>query len=199
MKRILYKYRSLNNLKRLIEIIVDNKLYASKYNKLNDPMEGYYTYNKNTSKYRREINQIKKDALICSLSQSPNVGLLWIMYADEGRGCCLEVEVNDDNSWTMVDVEYKNTIPCIDSKSDISLENIFKYKSSIWDYEKETRYIKESSKMYKLPVKVKKIYLGYSYKASDKNYKFYKTLFEDRLGIPVELMDRNQIDFGYSE
>ena len=42
----LYKYRSLSNLKRLIEIVLDGKMYASRYKDLNDPMEGYYSYTK---------------------------------------------------------------------------------------------------------------------------------------------------------
>ena len=84
---ILYKYRSLSNLKRLIEIVLDSKLYASRYKELNDPMEGYYSYSREIVPYKKEINRLKKESLICSLSKSNYIGMMWIMYADEGKGC----------------------------------------------------------------------------------------------------------------
>ena len=194
---VLYKYRTLSNLKRLIEIVLDSKLYASRYKDLNDPMEGYYTYTKEIAPYKKEINKLKKDSLICSLSKSNNIGMMWIMYADEGKGCCLEIEVGGNTTWEHIEVEYKTEIPKITDTTDINIESIFKYKSSVWKYEQEVRYIKLSPRKYKFPVKIKKIYLGYKYKASSKEYLFYKTLFKDKLGVDVELMNKSDIDFGY--
>ena len=43
----LYKYRSLANMKRFIDILMNRRLYASKYLELNDPMEGFFLYDKN--------------------------------------------------------------------------------------------------------------------------------------------------------
>jgi len=173
---ILYKYRSLSNLKRLIEIVLDSKLYASRYKELNDPMEGYYSYSREIVPYKKEINRLKKESLICSLSKSNYIGMMWIMYADEGKGCCLEVEVGGNTSWERVEIGYKAEIPKITDSTDINIESIFKYKSSVWDYEQEVRYIKESPRKYKFPVVIKKIYLGYAYKASSNEYKLYRTL-----------------------
>lgn len=193
----LYKYRSMTNLKRLIEIVLDSKLYAPRYKELNDPMEGYYTYSKEITPFKKEINKLKKESLICSLSKSNNIGMMWIMYADEGNGCCIEVEVGGNTTWERVEVEYKAEIPKITESADINIESIFKYKSSVWDYEQEVRFIKESPRKYNLPVVIKKIYLGYAYKASSKEYKFYKTLFKDKLGVDIELINKSDIDFGY--
>ena len=41
---LLYKYRSIRNFRRFTEILLSNKLYAAKYSKMNDPMEGAYLY-----------------------------------------------------------------------------------------------------------------------------------------------------------
>lgn len=194
---ILYKYRSLSNLKRLVEIVLDSKLYASRYKNLNDPMEGYYSYSKDVAPYKRAINKLKQDSLICSLSKSNLIGMMWIMYADEGKGCCLEVEVGGNTTWKRVEVEYETDIPKITDSADIKIEEIFKYKSDVWSYEEEVRYIKESPRTYKLPVKINKIYLGYAFKPSSKEYTFYKNLFETKLGIKVEIIDRTSINFGY--
>ncbi|MBR1373923.1 hypothetical protein IJ556_05675, partial [bacterium] len=131
---ILYKYRSLSNLKRLVEIVLDSKLYASRYKNLNDPMEGYYSYSKDVAPYKRAINKLKQDSLICSLSKSNLIGMMWIMYADEGKGCCLEVEVGGNTTWKRVEVEYETDIPKITDSADIKIEEIFKYKSDVWSY-----------------------------------------------------------------
>ena len=40
----LYKYRSLENLERFLGIVIEQKLYATLYNKMNDPMEGYFQH-----------------------------------------------------------------------------------------------------------------------------------------------------------
>lgn len=37
-----YKYRSLENLKRFLEIVMNRKLWSSTYKELNDPMEGVF-------------------------------------------------------------------------------------------------------------------------------------------------------------
>ena len=197
-KETLYKYRSLSNLKRIIEIILDKKIYASRYKNLNDPMEGYYSYNKDVAPYKKEINKLKERSLICSFSKSQYIGLLWIMYADEGRGCCLEMEITK-NTWERVEVDYKNQIPKITDSKNINIQNIFKCKSSIWEYEQEVRYVKESDKMLKVSATIKKIYLGYAYTYGSKEYEFYKELFERKLGVQVEIIDKSTIDFGYSK
>ena len=192
---ILYKYRSLANLKRLLEIIIDKKMYAPRYKELNDPMEGYFTYTKDVYPYRKEINSLKKEALICSFAKSNLIGMMWIMYADEGKGCCLELEI-EKNTWESIDVDYSPQIPKIDDPSKVDMKNLFGYKSSVWEYEQEVRYIKRSKKRLKLPIHVKKIYLGYEFNASSNEYKFYKALFE-KYSVYVELIDKNKIDFGY--
>ena len=40
----LYKYRSLQNLKRVLDILEKGELYAAKLNELNDPMEAYFDF-----------------------------------------------------------------------------------------------------------------------------------------------------------
>ena len=192
---ILYKYRSLANLKRLLEIIIDKRLYAPRYKELNDPMEGYFTYTKDVYPYRKEINSLKEEALICSFSKSNLIGMMWIMYADEGIGCCLELEI-EENTWECIEVDYEQQIPKIDDSNKVKMETLFGYKSSIWEYEQEVRYIKRSKKRLKLPVHVKKIYLGYAFNASSNECKFYKKLF-GKLGVDVEIINKNKIDFGY--
>ena len=144
---------------------------------------------------QQQINSLKEEALICSFSKSNLIGMMWIMYADEGKGCCLELEI-EENTWDCIDVDYSLQIPKIDNPSKINIKTRFGYKSSIWEYEQEVRYIKRSKRRYKLPVHVKKIYLGYAFDESSNEYKFYKKLF-GKLGVDVEIISKNKIEFGY--
>lgn len=43
MPELLYKYRSLENLERFLDIIIDRKLYGALYNEMNDPMEALFS------------------------------------------------------------------------------------------------------------------------------------------------------------
>ena len=36
----LYKFRSLQNLRRFLDILVNKRFYMAHYNEMNDPMEG---------------------------------------------------------------------------------------------------------------------------------------------------------------
>ena len=44
MTEISYKYRSVDNFRNFVDIILNNRLYAASYQDLNDPMEGHYYY-----------------------------------------------------------------------------------------------------------------------------------------------------------
>ena len=37
---LFFKYRDISNLRYFLDILLYNRLYAAKYNELNDPMEG---------------------------------------------------------------------------------------------------------------------------------------------------------------
>ena len=93
MAEILYKYRSLQNFGRFVDILINQRLYCPVFTELNDPMEGFFWHSRSLSKKR--LNEIMKEKFsykICSLSQSwQDIGL-WTFYADEGRGCCIGVE-----------------------------------------------------------------------------------------------------------
>ena len=85
MTNILYKYRSLDNFKNFIDIILKNRLYAAKYKDLNDPMEGQYYYR--TGELDRNIRdrlaEEKGELRLCSLSRVNNNELMWSHYTNE--------------------------------------------------------------------------------------------------------------------
>lgn len=197
-----YKYRSLQNLNRILDILINERLYAAKFQNLNDPMEGHYQYNADIDKNLKEQILSERDrTLICSLSRRANIGLMWTHYADECRGCCIELRVTSQ-SWREIDIQYRDHLPNL-----TSVEDILSVKGKAWSYEDEVRYIKtfnENSKMnYYLGIAVSKVYIGSEVSRSD--FSFYKQLFEGinkfkkKKGtiIEVERMNKQNIDYGF--
>ncbi len=41
-KQTLYKYRNIKSFEFFCDILINSRLYAAEYSKLNDPMEGIY-------------------------------------------------------------------------------------------------------------------------------------------------------------
>ena len=91
MARHYYKFRSLQNLKRFIDIVLNERLYASRCDELNDSMEGVYLTNPSSRNIIRLLRIGKYKTRICSLSEDYKHTLLWSHYADSHKGCCIEV------------------------------------------------------------------------------------------------------------
>ena len=171
MAEILYKYRSLQNFGRFVDILINQRLYCSVFTELNDPMEGFFWHSRSLSKKR--LNEIMKEKFsykICSLSQSwQDIGL-WTFYADEGRGCCIGVEPTDD-TWEKKVLQYKNDLPNYDELNSRygeveAINIILNTKLSRWSNESEIRFIKQTKNPY-IPIRIKEIILGYKIDRKD--------------------------------
>ena len=166
-----YKYRSIQDFKRFMDILVHNRLYATEFTNLNDPMEGVFTYSSNVNSFIiGNLKSKKYKTKICSLSKIYNNGLMWSFYADEHKGCCLEVEPIG-KSWIKLEMDYSSNIYNLTENS--SIENILSHKSIHWNYEEEVRFIKtldpikEKISPY-LKVKIKRVFLGVRMSNKDK-------------------------------
>lgn len=209
-KELLYKYRSLKDWSRIVDILINHRLYATSFNKLNDPMEGAYRYNSNIDiELRKRIREEMKNTPICSLSKESNIGLMWTHYADEGRGCCIEVEVTAI-SWNRVPIIYDTEKPLLDT----NITDILSHKGKAWSYEQEVRYLKlpknktkDDQKPIKVPhfltVNVTKLILGY--KATLLDCSLLNKLItlinnnktKGRDDIQIERIKKQDVDFGY--
>lgn len=195
---LLYKYRSLSNIERFLDIIIARKLYGALYNEMNDPMEGYFQYSPDVD--RTLINNIlvgKSKRYICSLSRNSDIGLMWTHYADENRGCCLEVEVTS-KTWKRLDVEYSEKMPTLNAYTTV--EDILKVKARMWDYEEEVRYLSPvnltPSKRPMLSVRINRIIFGY--KVETKKYnRLKKVILALNPNIIIEKMQKENLDYGF--
>lgn len=197
----LYKYRSLANMKRFIDILMNRRLYASKYLELNDPMEGFFLYDKNVPRpVVAKLRDERASTLICSLSKTPYNGLMWSMYGDEHKGVCIKLRVTSPN-WEEVEVNY-NGIKTVVTNRNATIQTILGAKSVQWQHEEEVRYINTNPKSSYLKIEIDTIYLGA--KMSRADVSFYTELinmankaYPKKKPIKVEKLTKDDIDFGF--
>lgn len=191
----LYKFRSLQNLRRFLDILVNKRIYMAHYNEMNDPMEGAFLSDPDHSYMLHEVWEGKRKQLICCFSTDYKHTLLWSHYADSHQGCCLEVEVTSKQKQHKV--VYSPNMPSITN----SIDDILTHKSTYWKYEKEVRYFKDEKAKKRnaspwLKVRIKRVLLGYRMTKTDVT--FYTSLIHSILGDKVEVrqIKRDELDTG---
>ena len=139
---IYYKYRSIKEFKYFMDILANKRLWASTYDKLNDPMEGAYTYKegKFDKTLIEKLNRQKGILKICSLSKSEDNFLLWSHYADGHQGVAIGLSV-DENKFPVTEVNYVDDIETINDSifNSQTARTILSRKLKIWEYEEEVR------------------------------------------------------------
>ena len=141
MSEILYKYRSLENFKNFVDIILRNRLYAGKYKDLNDPMEGQYYYR--TGELNRDIRnkllEEKGELRLCSLSRVKDNQLMWSHYTNGHRGVAFGLKITDTNC-TIRPIQYNGLAFIRDQDfNDQTAIEILSHKLEVWNYEEEVR------------------------------------------------------------
>lgn len=161
-----YKFRSLNNIRHFLDILINRRLYAARYNDLNDPMEGAYLIDKDNQYTIRLLKNEKYKTRVCSLSKDYKHTLLWSHYADGHKGCCFGISLISEN---VVPINYVSELQPV--HSDCDGRTLLSYKSKLWEYEQEIRLFSKNSYC---PVDIHQIIFGY--KMPQKDYDFYERL-----------------------
>jgi len=158
---LLYKYRSLDELWYTLDIILNNQLRCSKWDLLNDPLEGRFEIFANfDSDDTALVNKKRDEWRICALSKSIDSFLLWSHYANGHKGIAIEVDIPESHN-ELVEVHYTPFTPLFTQVIDRDRDqrNLFEVKNENWEYEKEYRILCKDD-FFQLPNKVTKIYLG---------------------------------------
>lgn len=168
----LYKYRDTANIKFLLDIFLNNRLYAATYREMNDPMEGHYLYRsgKLNPEFKAALRGEKDRYGICSLSEDPCNRLLWDQYADGHKGVAIGVTVTDPGSDTRK-MKYTGLNEFANRRShqpdEVAIQ-VLSHKLEIWDYEKEHRaFVKH--KAY-IDVKVHEVIFGRRVEQQEKDF-----------------------------
>lgn len=177
MPNLLYKYRSLDNFKNFVDIILKNRLYASTFKDLNDPMEGQYYYR--TGELDRNIRdrlaEEKGDLRICSLSRINNNELMWSHYTNGQRGVAIGIRI-DKMRYLVRPIQYNGlaSIRNQNFNNQTAIE-ILSHKLEVWNYEQEERVFVQDRHFY-IDVQVEQIITGRAMSNSD--FGFVRDLVE---------------------
>ena len=168
----LYKYKNaqnINDIERDIKCILEDKIWFSSLELLNDPFEGIINFlypigfeywnlrfQDSTKEYHNQLTKesIKKKTQvgILSLSKTKNNLVLWSHYGNNHKGYVLEYDF--DINCFEIDLNHSQIIDCRDvkySKNPLKMrifessytEFLFN-KSLGWKYEKEFRFISKN-------------------------------------------------------
>jgi len=169
---LLYKYRGIQGFRFFTDIILKNRLFASPYFDLNDPMEGRYLYSQSDGKIDEDMARMlkgeKEKVRVCSLSRDPNNELMWSHYAEGHKGVAIGVEV-DRNRYKVRPIDYGGLHQIgRNNFHSGSAVDVLSHKLDVWSYEEEERVFTKN-KQY-VDVHIRRIICGSRMSTQDKGF-----------------------------
>ena len=149
-----YKYKSLSSNSRdyTMDIFYNNRIYMPTVKELNDPYEGTHNYDYSGwtmtlgdgTVYNMDNYVVESSYKVYSLSESPLITPMWVHYADNFTGIC--IEFSTDKTFSKIEqVKYADSPKTLKDLGYSPLGREYKeallQKSSAWVYEKEWRLI----------------------------------------------------------
>ncbi len=180
----LYKFRSLNNFKRVLDIILNERLHCAHFKDLNDPVEGVFLavhhlppvllQSKGTVRQARacvsELRDVDAYSQVCSLSASFKDLRLWSYYADGHKGIAIEIDFTGHEA-DVLPVDYLTELPKYYSYTVLGTpfpDNVLRQKTIHWQYENEWRIL-QSAPYYSIEGRVASVLLGARISPDDKS------------------------------
>lgn len=128
--------------------IESQKVYFNNWEDLNDPMEGFYLYipHEHNTNLEQILRQEKLQYKIFCCSKEYSNILMWSHYADNHKGICLEIEIDEnickEQNIFNRKIVYRAKLVSIVPKNSVkdNAKYILKHKLSKWNYEKEIRF-----------------------------------------------------------
>lgn len=192
-----YRTGDAETLERDVASLRDATFYAASRTFLNDPFEGRFdrsaidnqfallrqlatqlaptaagSFDEVSNALNEVLNFVDKSGVF-SLSRNPLNELIWAHYGGSHRGFCAGYDVKrlidfEPNLHYLLDVQYSNTSPFLDSKQVIGadtptefLQNILGVKSTPWQYEQEVRVVTTPPGSHEHDYRaLKKVYFG---------------------------------------
>jgi hypothetical protein len=173
---LLFKYKNLEGggFKHFVDIILNNRLYASDWKDLNDPMEGlfYYWDLELMRDIKRRLECEKMKVRVCCLSSDCNNSLMWGHYARGNKGVVIGVEVKEGQKITEIEYDGSPFFETEEKMKRASAEDILSHKNKEWEYEKERRvFIRKTDEEFSyIGVNVKQVILGNAMGKSEKEF-----------------------------
>ncbi len=183
----LFRFRKLgpDNLQQELEAISESYLYASTFDKLNDPMEAFFGVVSHVNQgdsmediisaaivVGNGLKKINSETGIISLTDSVDNMVLWAYYADNFSGICLEFDLFGlccgdlfhkgpyIINYVKSPPQYHNVSIDMCSLIDTHFHTNFLTKSIDWKHESEFRFLTNPGKNYYPKHALRRIWLG---------------------------------------
>jgi len=189
---------------RVKEIIETGDFWCSNFWKLNDPMEGVFSFREDYIEIVNLIHNEKKQYKICSFSGEEGFEnpAMWGYYANGFKGVAIEVDIKDDK---IKKIDYNDNSPSIEGiknnndKIEQKVEEILLNKSTAWNREYEYRFLIQSSNESHKIGKITAVYFGAPYDNTvnfDRILKNGKdiTKYQDLKKELIEMAKKNNIN-----
>lgn len=157
-EKYLYKYIPINS--HQILSIINQELYFTPYDQLNDPLECFFINHENKdSAFGASLKQEGIQACVLALTHQPNSKLMYSHYANAHQGLCIEYQLNFDSLKTNDLIAYGKVFYGEKSKVE-NLKDLYLLKNSEWNYEEEYRLVRFDNEAF-FPCEIKIITFGY--------------------------------------
>ncbi len=167
---IYYKFKSLEHPEYLFDIVVKKRMYMGHFEEMNDPMEGIYYTN---YLLHTELTNEKQACRFCSLSKNYRHNLMWSHYANNHRGYCVKLSINEED-YDIKKIFYSSHVPnYIQGVTDV--KDILVHKFNDWRYEREYRLFQNESE-YIYNLNIREIIFGVN--VSERDYVLYGELIQ---------------------
>jgi len=145
-----YKYKGIEHIEHILDILINNRLFCAPPEALNDPMEGYFIKGVLTKEGKIDMRKFRKlpeywvDYGVVSLSECNDSYLMWSHYASGFRGLVIGVELLDEKVECM-DYDKPMASELVSTLKEYNRVNrrSLLVKHFCWTYEKEWRILKE--------------------------------------------------------
>jgi hypothetical protein len=204
---LLYKYRPLSRLERLLDIVFNERLYCPKYDDLNDPFEGTFLsafpaftrpgsmFKVPQTKIHQRVDSLAWDTKkirVASLSAAAIDVRMWSLYAEDCKGCAIEI----DFSAQMEDVrqvQYRESLPefSMGLLGMPSFEEALSQKTTHWSYEREYRHVTDQP-FYSIKGRIRRILLGP--RADPEQVALLRRVLGDRVPLQETKLDFHSVN-----
>jgi hypothetical protein len=161
-----YKFRSVDDLDRVMDILSNRRLWCADVRSLNDIREADIRVGNDHGRevqlfdFGLNVSQGFRDWRVCSLCKTFDHDLLWAHYAGGSRGVAIEVSVPSTDA---IPVTYSDDFiflsDYLEAGVDSAVRAALTRKTKVWQYEQEVRVITRS-KFYDLAEPIHRVIIG---------------------------------------
>jgi hypothetical protein len=161
-----YKFRSVHDLDRVMDIFINRRLWCADVRRLNDIREADIRVGNDRGRevqlldFGLNVSKAFSEWRVCSLCKTFDHDLLWAHYAGGSKGVAIEVSVPSTDAMPVTySDDYLFLSEYVEAGVDSAVRAALTRKTKVWQYEQEVRIIRRS-KFYDLAEPIHRVIIG---------------------------------------